>query len=467
MTGVTTWSFAPYKPFFFDTGDIYVCRLAPGEDSVHAEWLDRPGKDYDVFLKKSGEGDFALAASVTVPGVTLRGLDRDTDYEFFVRSGREKSRVRLFRTGRAVGTVVNYLHPADGAYAFSGQYLCSPSMIRHPEGYLLSSMDLFAGGAPQNLTLIFRSDDDGKTWHYLTELYPCFWGKMFLHRGEVYMLSCSTEYGDLLIGKSADGGRTFAPPTVLLRGSCKTQKAGVHKNPQPLVEYNGRLWGTLEWGAWAEGYHAAMVMSADMNDDLLDPASWHFTPPVRYDPSWPGVAQGPSSGNIEGSLVVDPRGRLMNVMRYDMSRCEPNYGMALAYRVDTDDPDAPLQYDHAIAFPANHSKFTIRRDEKTGAYLSIASRILDANHTGARNLLSLMASWDMEKWFVLSDLIDMRDEDPRQIGFQYVDWFIEGEDIVFLCRTAMNGAHNFHDANYQTFHRVEDFRTMLKRRPEE
>ena len=116
----------------------------------------------------------------------------------------------MARCAEAVGTVVNYLHPDDSYYAFSGHALCSPSLVRHPDGHLLASMDVFSGGFPQNLTLIFRSDDDGKTWHYLSELMPCFWGKLFIHKGELYMLSVSTEYGDLLIGKSVDGGKTFS-----------------------------------------------------------------------------------------------------------------------------------------------------------------------------------------------------------------------------------------------------------------
>ncbi len=130
---------------------------------------------------------------------------------------KKKSRVRLARTGDAVGVVVKYLHPDDTAYSFSGRYLCSPSPVRHPDGFLLGSMDLFAGEHPQNPTLIFRSDDDGESWHYVSELMPCFRGKMFIHRGELYMPACSTEYGDLLIGKSLDGGKTFCAPTTWTR----------------------------------------------------------------------------------------------------------------------------------------------------------------------------------------------------------------------------------------------------------
>lgn len=462
MIGTTSWSYAPYQPFFHETGAIYVCRIAPNKGGFHAEWLSGAGESYEVMLRAANEGEFVCAARVNVPEVTLEGLQDQCDYEFYVRHGDQKSRVRRVRTGEAVGTVVNYLHPQDEAYAFSGRYLCSPSMIKHPDGYLLASMDLFEGTSPQNLTLIFRSDDDGKTWHYLTELYPCFWGRLFMHKGEVYMLACSTEYGDLLIGKSTDGGRTFLPPVTLLRGSNgKKGEVGVHKNPQPPIEYRGRLYGTLEWGSWGRGYHAAMVMSADVNADLMDPASWHFTPPVKYDPNWPGVGNGPSTGNIEGTLAVAPNGELYNIMRYDMTRCTPNYGRVLAYRVNTDNPDAPLEYDHAIELPGNHSKFTIRRDDVTGQYYCCLTRILNANCAGHRNLLSLMVSDDLEHWRVACDLIDRRNDDPAKVGFQYVDHFIDGEDLLFLCRTAMNDAHSFHDSNYQTFHRVKNVRKLF------
>ncbi len=30
------WSYAPYKPLFFDIGDIYICRLSNGADGLNA-----------------------------------------------------------------------------------------------------------------------------------------------------------------------------------------------------------------------------------------------------------------------------------------------------------------------------------------------------------------------------------------------------------------------------------------------
>ena len=304
------------------------------------------------------------------------------------------------------------------------------------------------------------SDDNGETWRYVSELFPCFWGKMFIHKEKLYMLACSTEYGDLLIGCSEDGGKTFGAPSVLLRGTARGTAAGIHKNPQNIVKYNGRIYETLEWGQWAQGYHAPMIMSCNEDVDLLNPENWHFTPPVKYDSNWDGVAKGQSSGNIEGTLVIFPDGKLYNIMRYDMSRTTPNFGLVIAYKVNTDNPDAPLEYSHSIEFPANHSKFMIKKDNITNTYYTIASRILSANHANCRNLLSLMKSNDMKKWDLVCDLIDKRDENPNYIGFQYVDFEIENADIIALIRIGMNNPHNFHDSNYSTFYRIKNFREL-------
>ena len=71
-----------------------------------------------------------------------------------------------------------------------------------------------------------------------------------------------------------------------------------------------------------------------------------------------------------------------------------------------------------------------------------------------------MVSKDLKKWEVVCDLIDERDKDPLYTGFQYVDFTIEGDDIIWLCRTAQNQAHNYHDSNYITFHRTKNFRDI-------
>ena len=457
MRGYNFWSYAPYKPLLHDPAELYICRVAPDAYSIHFAWLAVGETEYSVFCRKRHTEHFLLCGTTTETEFDIENLDTDTDYEFYVCGAERKSLVRLARTGKAVGTVVNYLHPEDEAYAFSGRYLASPSLVRHPDGFLLASMDVFGGG-PQNFTLIFRSDDDGETWHYVSELMPCFWGKLFIHKGDLYMLACSTEYGDLLIGKSVDGGKTFSAPVCLLRGSNgKAGKDGVHKNPQNMVIHNGRLYTTLEWGAWEnpDFLFAAMVMSCDINDDLLVPENWVFSEPKKFEPCAPEIASLPTrTMTIEGTMVLAPDGKLFNVMRFGGEKC------ALAYRVDTENLDAPLCYSHCIPFPANRSKFMIKFDTTSQKYYSVVSRILDGAPSYSRNLLSLMASSDMQNWSVVCDLLDYSHCSPDKVGFQYVDFAFEEEDIIYLCRTGMNNAHTFHDSNYSTFHRIKHFRSL-------
>ena len=463
MRAHPAWSYAPYRPPFFGVGDIYICRVVPSERSIHLEWLPcESATQYTVKYRLRGEGDFLEAGRTANCAFDLAVSETERDYEFYTESDNGRSsRVRLARTGKSVGTVINYLHPDDEVYAFSGRYLCSPSLVRHPDGYLLASMDVYAGMYPQNLTLIFRSDDDGESWHYVSELFPCFWGKMFVYDGALYMTGVSTEYGDLLIGRSDDGGVTFTEPTVLLRGgNGKNGEAGVHKNPQPVVEFGGRLWMSWEWGAWKRGYHAASVASASLGCDLLDASNWAFADPIKYDPTWPGVPQGESAGNIEGMLIVID-GELHNIMRYSMNKLERKWGLAVDYKVNTEDPEAPLEYVGCIEYPCNNSKFAIVYDEISGKYISIGSRIYDGEKIGARDLLSVLVSENARDWRVAWDEIDLRGIDHMLIGFQYVSMEIDGDDLIYQCRTAINGAHNYHDSNYATFHRIRNFRDKI------
>lgn len=458
MKGYSKWSYAPYRPLLYNVGDIYICRVAPNKNEIHLEWLPDDAGTKKIFYRKRDEKDYIFADETALCEYTIKGLETDSDYEFYVEGEKGKSRVRLARTGEPVGTVVNYLHPEDEAYAFSGRYLCSPSIVRHPDGYLLASMDVYAHAHPQNLTLIYRSDDDGKTWHYVSELMPCFWGKMFIHKGELYMLSCSTEYGDLLIGRSRDGGKTFDVPITLLRGANgKNGSSGVHKNPQNIVRHNGRIYETLEWGSWdnKEYCHAAMVMSCDENDDLLVPENWSFTEPKVFERFAPELADASvPMMTIEGTLAIAPDGRLLDIMRFGIK------GKAICYEVDENDPGSPLEYHGLMDFPANFSKFMIKYDEISHKYYSVVCRLYEGGNNGARNYQTLMSSEDLVTWKDEMVLFDLRDMDRNKVGMQYVDLEFDGEDIIYLCRTAINGANSFHDSNYSTFHRIKNFRNI-------
>ncbi len=464
MKGISGWDYKPYTRLTeTHKADLpYICLIEPGVNGFRFEWFDRGfAGDHTVSYRKYKSLKEETVLKVKDPRVSIEGLEEEQDYEFTLRrvGAGGQSETRVVRTGFVPGKVVNYLHPMDDQYAFSGKALCSPCIVRLPSGRLLASMDVFAGGAPQNLSLIFRSDDRGASWHYLTDLMPCFWGKMFVHRGVLYMLAMSTEYGDLLIGCSKDEGKSWSAPVRILPGGGLMED-GMHKAPMPVVEHNGRLYTAVDYGSWKRrGGHANGLLSIAVDDDLLVPENWCVTPFTAYDPGWPGASLGPTGGCIEGNAVVSPEGRICNYLRYNIAGANPSHGRAVILQGDNQNPEAALELDRIVDFEGgSNSKFTLRRDERTGRYYAIVNEVVDERTPGQRNVLSLAVSDDFYHWRIAKRLLDYRDASPKDVGFQYVDWIFDGEDILYLSRTAFNRARNFHDANYITFHVIEDFR---------
>lgn len=466
MKGTTSWSYAPYRQL--DDAlqyPITVCRLAPNTDLIELEWLCDSSilplsAEFIIYYKSADETAYT---STTVVGnkMKLTGLKPDTEYELYVAAGDNKSCVRLARTGFVPGTVVNYLHPQDEAYSFSGRYLCSPSIVKLPDGGLLASMDVYAPRAPQNLSLIFRSDDGGANWNYMTDLFPCFWGKLFVHKDELYMLAMSNEYGDLLIGKSTDGGKNFCKPEVLFRGSCSNVAKGLHKAPMPVTAHAGRLWTAIDYGAWSLGGHSSSLLSVDENADLMKAENWTLTKPLAYHSGWEGAVQGPSRGLLEGSAVVSPDGDIFNFLGYRTGDCVPNRDRAIILKGSIQHPEEQLTFYKTVDFHGNSAKFSVLYDDVSKQYFSVVNRLQGEITRGMRNIASLSVSPDLEHWRILCDLLDYSALDTEKVAFQYVDFLFDGDDLLFLSRTAFNDAFSFHNSNYCTFHRVKEFRGLL------
>ena len=97
-------------------------------------------------------------------------------------------------------------------------YLGSPSLVRLPDGDLLASHDYFGKGCPRNLeneehmSSIYRSSDDGRTWQNITHITGGYWSTLFVHRGAVYFMGASAQYGSAVIRRSEDGGYTWTHP---------------------------------------------------------------------------------------------------------------------------------------------------------------------------------------------------------------------------------------------------------------
>lgn len=466
MRGNTRWYHRPYQPMNSLTvaQSPYICRLAPFADGAEVQILDNgaPGAAHLLKVRPMGTLEpwqtFGLGGDRTV----IDGLAPWTDYEILAEraDGSASSALRFFRTGEYPGRMVNYLHPKDTQYAFSGRALCTPCLARLPSGTLIASMDVFASRAPQNLELIFRSRDDGRSWEYVTDLFPCTWGQMFVHRGRLYMLATSTEHGDLMISATDDEGETWRDPVRIFHGSGSALAAGWQRQAMPMIEHGGRLLTSLDFGGWAPmGGYGIHTLSIDADADLLKAENWNVSAGTFFDPAWPGAPKGGKPGLLEGSLFVAPDGSVKNLLRMQINSCEPSHGLACILGVDMDDLDAAPRFERIIEMPTgSNSKTHVQFDPVSNKYWAIGNLVTNPATPAMRTVVGLCVSDDGFSWRTAKVLFDYSGLSPAEVGMQYQHFIIDGDDILWLSRTAFNQAANFHDANCQTFHVIENFR---------
>lgn len=468
MIGYSGWN---YRPFYsmdesYRAECPYIAALRPGKECVEIEWYDEKCAYINHNLQIWDDEEQCREIPIDSHHFLVKGLEDEKTYRFCVVDNQNRERtshIRRARIAHVVGCPINYLHPEDKCYSYSGHSLCSPSLLKLKSGVLIASMDVFGLRQGQNLTKIFASYDEGKTWEYLTDLFPCFWGKLFEFRGALYMLAFTTEYGNLVIGKSEDDGKTWSEFVKLFPGSGNRDGGGPHRAPLNIMEYEGRLWAAVDFGTWEKGGHMSGVLSVSVEDDLLEAKSWVMSEFLPYDPNWRGAAEGISQGCLEGNLVKLPSGTLCNFLRYQINKCTPNHGRAVLLKVDTHHPERQLELYEVIDFMGGLVKFSIVFDEVTKYYLALVNRVIDETKPMNRNVLSLIKSKDAIHWEFVRDVVDGSgiETSTEKIGVQYPDMLIDNEDLIWVQRTAMNGAVNPHDSNFITFHRLCRFRSYI------
>ncbi|HOH42833.1 MAG TPA: sialidase family protein [Candidatus Hydrogenedentes bacterium] len=355
----------------------------------------------------------------------------------------------------------------------TGKYIGSPSITVLPSGHYLAAHDYFGPESNEHVcatAVVFRSEDRGESWTRLAEMQCLFWPKLFTHRGAVYLLAVEKHHGAIVIRRSDDEGAHWTEPLDAHSGRLTPSEEQYHTAPGPVIEYKGRLWRAFEDAMggirWGERYQALM-MSAPVDADLLNASSWTFSNPLPRDPLW---LDGTFGGWLEGNAVVDPSGAIVNVLRVDT----PGYPEKAALVTVSEDGSA-VSFDPCsgfIDFPGGAKKFTIRHDPESGFYWTLSS-IVQEQYVGTerpariRNTLAPMRFPDLRQWEVRA--IILHHPEVEHHGFQYVDWQFEGNNLIAVCRTAYDddegGARNNHDANFMTFHRIMDFRTLTTADP--
>lgn len=413
------------------------------------------------------QAGFVYAASAAplpgweaVPGLFFHYTDKNaTRVSVYRHAFPAGGRVAVPQTGWA-GTII--LAPAlgldtsgvpapgivvDFSPAASRVYIGSPSLVILPGGDYVASHDLFGPGSTLDRTRVFVSHDRGRTWAHQADISGQYWSSLFLNRDRLYLMGTSREFGDVVIRRSDDGGRKWTTPadaqTGLLAGGGR-----YHCAPVPVVVHDGRLWRAMERLAPGGGRHfLAFVLSAPLGADLLRAASWTSSKPLDSHPDWPG------DNWLEGNAVVTPQGGLMDILRVGLAHGD----RAAIVRVSQDgttatfDPAADL-----VDFPGGGTKFTVRYDPVSRRFWSLVNP--QKSPPAERNVLALTSSADLRHW--ATNAVILHDPDRAFVAFQYVDWQFDGPDIVAVARTAFGGAHSYHDANYLTFHRIPNFRTL-------
>jgi YhcH/YjgK/YiaL family protein len=350
----------------------------------------------------------------------------------------------------------------------TGKYIGSPGLCIMRDGSYVASHDEFGPESSEfqsAVTKIFLSKDKGETWAHISSIDGQFWSNLFVHNDDLYIMGTNKHHGNFIIRKSTDGGYSWTIPYNKTNGLIL--EGEYHTAPMPVTLYNGRIWRAVEYATapttrWGKRY-SAMMVSAPVNADLLKAESWRKTTYLMYDSAYLDRKFG---GWLEGNAVVDLNGNMLDILRVAVPAGHEEY--AAFVKISKDGKTASFDPEKGfIKFPGGSKKFTIRYDQVTKRYWMLTNYVAPGlkkqNPANVRNRQVLCSSENLKDWEMHQVLL--QHPDVKNHGFQYVEWQFEGDDIIFLSRTAFDdetgGANNNHDANFLTFHRIKNFRAMI------
>jgi hypothetical protein len=314
----------------------------------------------------------------------------------------------------AEGTIID---ESDDPYN-KGDYTYDPHLMIMPNG------DYITG--EKNVRYI--STDKGKTWTQLnTEDYKIEHASTFNHDGALYIIGDEDDNseGTGAINRSTDGGKTWETPVMLFEN--------LRNSPSHVIKTKNRIWLAYEHLS----DHTVNFASAPVDSDLMDADSWVTT--ERQDNHGTGNETDMVLGRDGWPIAMPKNGG-------------PKVRVLSAAEAVTEEGKDDFK------LPVSGSKYSAIYDPESDKYWALTSYSpIEGN---IRTGIGLFSSSDLKTFTLEKQVIQGKSTGFH--GFNYPFMQIDGDDIVFVSRTAWeneNGqAQRWHDANMFTFHRIRDFR---------
>ncbi len=349
-------------------------------------------------------------------------------------------------------------------------FLGSPSFCISPDGTYFASYDIFKDEGAGS-TVVMGSKDKGKTWQKLYFFKNLRWASLTWHKDALYILGSTHGNGDFVIMKSQNEGRSWTEPSsadtgIIIKNADKIKYAAASV-PSPFVLFDGKVWHSIN----------GKLMYADENANLLKAGSWKFTENARFDERFKSLVTQPWS-ELTAILDVDKQKMCL------FGKC-PSFTDSVGTIVRFNSDGKPENLNEPFArLPGGSKKTSARYDPVSKKYYALTNYIPEEyfytatywqsmlpsiNAVGVvRNTLALVESKNLVEWKV--KYIPLKHPNTDKVGFQYAEFEIDGDDLVFLSRTAyfdgVAEADNSHNSNFITFHRIKNFRNKsLRNKP--
>lgn len=458
-----------------------------------------PERTLEVRGTVTFEGPFGVDQLVVLDGLaplgTYRLIDGTVDLEGVQNIGFENAvRISLTRFGyfqennglelvlvedggappglsNVPGSVVYWRSsPSNRFFGSNRIYTTSPSIVVLSNGDYLISFNLFGGSLSPSAedsgtTLLFRSTDRGATWAELpsSPMMDMKRGSLFVQGDDVFIYGYRAAPGEVIIRRSSNGGETWTPATQLTTNT----RGGSPHNPVFWTDESGqeRLWAAIGGSRLLSG----------RTTDLLNASNWSSegSSGNRMDAEQPDFGTGVSiEVASEAQIVGSPQTGVVVMPKVQMAGVSaPYFSYTLLYRrapgSNREVQDAG--FDEWVALPGADKKFAASYDPVSGRFYVLSNPVLpvDYEHNEPWNLIrntaALISSEDLLHWDV--EQIFLYSPNVAYEAFQYLNFDIEGDDMLVVSRTAFDigltpRPPRGHDSNLITFHRIENFREL-------